>query len=69
MIGRAQLSEVEGHLENHAGEEAEIRRVVDEIDNLCDEKKWKKLRSLFDDELESPISSLGTRCAIVSKCL
>lgn len=72
MIGRAQLSEIEEHLENHAEEEAEtpmpesladeaeIRHVVDEIDNLCDEKNWKKLRSLFTDKIDVDFTSLDS---------
>jgi len=67
MIGRAQLSEIEERLENHAesptlesiADESEIRRVVDEIDNLCDEKNWKKLRSLFTDEIDMDFTSLA----------
>jgi hypothetical protein len=67
MIGRAQLSEIEEHLENHqetptlesVADELEIRRVVDEIDNLCDAKNWKKLRALFTDEVEADFTSLA----------
>jgi hypothetical protein len=68
MIGRAQLSEIEEHLENHEpstptlesiADELEIRRVVDEIDDLCDAKNWKKLRALFTDEIEVDFSSLA----------
>ena len=67
MIGRAQLSEIEEHLENlpetptleGIADEAEIRRVVDEIDNLCDEKNWKKLRRLFTEEVEVDFTSLA----------
>ncbi|HEY0429511.1 MAG TPA: nuclear transport factor 2 family protein [Pyrinomonadaceae bacterium] len=68
MIGRAQLSEIEEHLENHAAEtptlesvtdETEIRRIVDEIDNLCDLKEWKKLRRLFTDEVDADFTSLA----------
>jgi SnoaL-like domain len=62
MIGRAQLSEIEEHLENHEeniNDEMEIRRVVDEIDNLCDEKNWKKLGALFADEVDADFTSLA----------
>jgi len=67
MIGRTQLSEIEEHLENHAetptlesiADEMEIRRVVDEIDNFCDEKNWKKLRTLFADEVDVDFTSLA----------
>jgi hypothetical protein len=67
MIGRAQLSEIEEHLENHTepptlesvADELKIRRVVDEIDNLCDEKNWKKLRTLFTDEVDADFTSLA----------
>ena len=62
MIGRAQLSEIEEHLEDHHEkfvDEAEIRRVVDEIDNLCDEKNWTKLRALFTDEVDADFTSLA----------
>ena len=44
MIGRTQLSEVEHDEEiiaQNLHDEAEIRRVVDEIDNCCDLKDWK----------------------------
>lgn len=67
MIGRAQLSKIEEHLENHAEpptpesiiDEMEIRRIVDEIDNLCDAKEWKKLRTLFTGEVEADFTSLA----------
>ena len=66
MIGRAQLSEVEHDDElqtqmsrQRLSDEAEIRRVVDEIDNLCDEKDWKTLRIYFTDELDVDFSSLA----------
>jgi hypothetical protein len=67
MIGRAQLSEIEEHLENHTetptlesiADELKIRRVVDEIDNLCDAKNWKKLRTLFTDEVDTDFTSLN----------
>lgn len=66
MIGRAQLSEVE-HDEEIIGQireqrhfdDAEIRRVVDEIDNLCDEKDWETLRTYFADEVETDFTSLS----------
>lgn len=69
MIGRTQLSEVEEHLEGEhahaenafqrAVDEAEIRRVVDEIDNACDAKDWAKCRSLFTDEIDVDFTSLA----------
>jgi hypothetical protein len=67
MIGRAQLSEIEDHLGDYKPEptlesvrdEMEIRRVVDEIDNLCDRKEWKKLRALFADEVATDFTSLS----------
>lgn len=66
MIGRAQLSEIESHAESpevytpeRIADEMEIRRVVDEIDNLCDRKEWKKLRSLFTDEVDTDFTSLA----------
>jgi hypothetical protein len=67
MIGRAQLSEVEEHLEGEHGtglfqqlaDETEIRRVVDEIDNACDEKDWERLRTFFADEVDADFTSLA----------
>jgi hypothetical protein len=66
MIGRTQLSEVEEPLENPSeiptletiADEMEIRRLVDEIDNACDLKDWKKLRSLLTDEIDADFTSL-----------
>jgi hypothetical protein len=67
MIGRAQLSEIEEPAENTApvptaesiADELEIRRIVDEIDNLCDRKDWETLRSFFTDEIEADFTSLA----------
>lgn len=67
MIGRAQLSEIEEHLEEHTepptpesiADELQIRRVVDEIDNLCDAKDWRKLVKLFTDEVDADFTSLA----------
>lgn len=66
MIGRTQLSEVEHDeefyeesLEQNSADEAAIRRVVDEIDNACDAKNWKKCRSYFMDEVEVDFTSLS----------
>ena len=70
MIGRAQLTDIEEHLEEHDEQEEtptlesiiderEVRRIVDEIDNLCDAKKWRKLRTLFADEVEVDFTSLA----------
>ncbi len=66
MIGRAQLSEVEHDDElqmqmsrQKLSDEAEIRRVVDEIDNLCDEKDWETLRMYFTNEVDVDFSSLS----------
>lgn len=70
MIGRTQLSEVEEHLEGteHAAEasaaqrladEAEIRFIVDEIDNACDAKDWARCRSFFAEEVEVDFTSLA----------
>ena len=66
MIGRTQLSVVE-HDEEVAGmtagqyvaDETEIRRVVDEIDNACDEKDWPACRALFAGEVEVDFTSLA----------
>ncbi len=59
MIGRAQLSEVEHDDElksqmsrQKLADEAEIRGVVDEIDNACDAKDWETLRAYFTEEVE-----------------
>lgn len=66
MIGRAQLSEVEEHLEeNHNSplqkivDEAEIRRIVDAIDSAVDAKDWEICRSFFTDEIEADFTSLA----------
>lgn len=66
MIGRAQLSEVEHDDElqmqmsqRKSVDEAEIRRVVDEIDNLCDQKNWETLREYFTDEIDVDFTSLA----------
>lgn len=66
MIGRTQLSKVEHDEEFHeqfveqnASDEAVIRRVVDEIDNSCDLKQWKRCRSYFTDEIEVDFESLS----------
>jgi hypothetical protein len=66
MIGRTQLSVVEHDEELQAqttqekiADEAEIRRVVDEIDNACDAKDWTKCRSFFADEIEVDFTSLA----------
>lgn len=66
MIGRAQLSEVEHDDElmsqisqQKSADESEIRRFVDEIDNLCDEKDWKTLRTYFSDEVDVDFSLLA----------
>lgn len=66
MIGRTQLSVVEHDEELQAqtaqeknADEAEIRRVVDEIDNACDAKDWEKCRSFFADEVDVDFTSLA----------
>src|SRR3712207_2250013 len=66
MIGRAQLSEVEHDEELHQqmseqeiADESAIRRIVDEIDNACDAKDWKTLRSYFTDEIDVDFTSLS----------
>lgn len=66
MIGRTQLSKVEHDEEFHErfseqnpADEAAIRRVVDEIDNACDLKEWKRCRSYFTDEIEVDFTSLA----------
>lgn len=65
MIGRAQLSEVEHDDElksqmsrQKLADEAEIRRVVDEIDNACDAKDWGTLRRYFTGEVDVDFTSL-----------
>lgn len=40
-------------------DETEIRAVVDEIDNCCDLKDWKRCRSYFTDEIETDFKSLS----------
>lgn len=68
MIGRTQLSEVEEPLESFEEmpsleriiDERGIRRVVDEIDNLCDRKDWEKLSSLFTEEVDVDFTSLAS---------
>lgn len=66
MIGRTQLAVVEHDEELNEqtselkiADEAEIRRVVDEIDNACDAKDWKTLRTYFTDEVEVDFTSLA----------
>lgn len=66
MIGRAQLSEVEHDDElksqmsrQKLADEAEIRRLVDKIDNLCDAKDWETLRDCFTDEVDADFTSLA----------
>ena len=65
MIGRTQLAVVEHDEEINSQiperrftEEMEIRKVVDEIDNICDLKDWKTLRSFFTDEVATDFTSL-----------
>lgn len=66
MIERRQLSTAEHDAEFHEEyaeqnfhDEALIRRVVDEIDNLCDLKDWQRCRSYFTDEIEVDFESLS----------
>ena len=66
MIGRAQLSEVEHDDElqpqmsqQKLADEAEIRRLVDEIDNACDEKDWETLRTYFTNGVEVDFTQLS----------
>lgn len=66
MIGRTQLSKVEHDEEFHeqfteqnSADGAAIRRVVDEIDNACDLKEWRRCRSYFMDEIEVDFESLS----------
>lgn len=66
MIGRAQLAVVEHDEEAQSptnqksvADELEIRRVVDEIDNSCDAKDWKRCRSFFADEIDVDFTSLA----------
>lgn len=66
MIGRAQLSEVEHDDELQSqmsrqklADEAKIRRIVDEIDNACDAKDWKTLRTYFTEEVDIDFTQLS----------
>jgi ketosteroid isomerase-like protein len=64
MIGRTQLTVVEHDEEINTSEvnladEAEVRRLVDEIDNACDLKDWKRLRTYFTDEIDVDFTSLA----------
>jgi ketosteroid isomerase-like protein len=70
MIGRTQLSEVEENLPGETAppvettfarllDEAEIRRVVDEIDNAVDAKDWAACRYLFTDEVDVDFTQLS----------
>lgn len=66
MIGRTQLAVVEHdeELSEQTPElkiaaELEIRRIVDEIDNACDAKDWKTLRTYLTDEIEVDFTSLA----------
>lgn len=65
MIGRTQLAVVEHdeEIQTHSPEEiiaaeAEIRRVVDAIDNAVDRKDWDECRSYFTDEIDVDFTSL-----------
>ncbi len=65
MIGRTQLAVVEHDEELskqtpelNIADELAIRRIVDEIDNACDAKDWKTLRTFFTDEVEVDFTSL-----------
>ena len=66
MIGRTQLAVVEHDeefaeqtAEQRLTDEAEVRRIIDEIDNACDEKNWEKCRSFFTDEVKVDFTSLA----------
>jgi ketosteroid isomerase-like protein len=70
MIGRTQLSEVEENLPSETAphvettfarllDEAEIRRVVDEIDSAVDAKDWAACRYFFTDEVDVDFTSLA----------
>lgn len=68
MIGRAQLAKVEEQPETNSSsallqqkiaDEAEIRRVVDEIDNAVDAKDSQKARSYFTDDITVDFVSLA----------
>lgn len=65
MIGRTQLGQVEHDEElktengaQNASDAETIRRIVDEVDNLCDEKNWAKLREFFATEVDADFTSL-----------
>jgi len=65
MIGRTQLAVVEHDEEiksqtpeRRFADEMEIRKIVDEIDNACDLKDWKTVRSFFTDEVDVDFTSL-----------
>ena len=74
MIGRTQLGQVEHDEElkaetaaPNASETEAVRHIVDEVDNLCDEKNWSKLRALFAAEVDADFTSLdGGESARVS---
>ncbi len=66
MIGRTQLAVVEHDeeiqtrtTEERIADESEIRCIVDEIDNACDLKDWKRLRVYFTDEIDADFTSLA----------
>lgn len=71
MIGRTQLSEVEGDLEKTGKKEInavaaqdvsdkwEIRCLVDEIDNAVDAKDWAICRQFFAEEVDVDFTSLA----------
>jgi len=66
MIGRTQLAVVEHDEEMQMqsreqiiADEAEICRVVDEIDNAVDAKDWEKCRAYFTDEIDVDFTSLA----------
>jgi len=66
MIGRTQLAVVEHDeeiqtqtTEEKIADESEIRCLVDEIDNACHLKDWKRLRVYFTDEIDADFTSLA----------
>lgn len=68
MIGRTNLFETQAQTQTSPTgfqaiqkmfDEAEIRRVVDEIDNAVDAKNWMQAQSFFADDIDVDFTSLA----------
>ena len=64
MIEKTQMPEAEAQNQSDAAwrklaDEAEIRRVIDEIDRTVDEKDWAKCQSYFAEDIDVDFTSLA----------